>query len=264
MREIKFRGWGIHVKRWIFGDLLTASEDGRAIQYYDEEDGWMCDNVNEKTVGQFTGLYDCNGREIYEDDIVDLDYIIYDPWDDAEKILNPMRCVVVYEDFGFRFKKEEDLSYLLHDVTNIKIVGNIHDNPKLMESPIESEYKSQCRNKTILAPVQIDIPLREYVENIHLAAISWEEHLKICKNYGTSQSPEQIAKRGGFGILEAAKYYHWKEPVVWLSASKDLPEKDEEWYKFRIVFSDDFKTFTLKPIENDTTNCTHQRHHVRP
>lgn len=132
-REIKFRGWGIHVKRWIFGDLLTASEDGRAIQYYDEEDGWMCDNVNEKTVGQFTGFYDTNGQPIFEGDIVDCDYILYDPWDDGKESLDPMRCVVEYDNFGFIFKKEEDMCYFLNDVKNIKVVGNIHDNPELME-----------------------------------------------------------------------------------------------------------------------------------
>ena len=72
-----------------------------------------------------------NGTDIYEGDIVDLDFILYDPWDDCEEILEPMRCVVKYGDFGFFFKKEEDLYYFLNDVKNIKTIGNIHDNPEL-------------------------------------------------------------------------------------------------------------------------------------
>lgn len=131
-RVIKFRGKD-DKGRWWFGDLLTASEDGRAIQYYDEEDGWMCDNVNEKTVGQFTGLNDKDGNPVYEGDIVDCDYILYDPWDDGKESLDPMRCVVEYDNFGFIFKKEEDLYHFLHDVKNIKVVGNIFDNPELLK-----------------------------------------------------------------------------------------------------------------------------------
>ena len=60
-------------------------------------------------------------------------FFLYDPWDDAAEIIEPMRCVVVYEDYAFRFQKGEDLSYLIHDITNLKVVGNIHDNPELME-----------------------------------------------------------------------------------------------------------------------------------
>ena len=154
MRTIKFRGKDIETGKWVYGfyvrledtfrkpiegkeritnRIYTGSADRCVAPTtgYDFSGDWY--EVDQNTVGQFTGLYDCNGREIYEDDIVDLDYIIYDPWDDAEESLEPMRCVVVYEDFGFRFKKEEDLSYFLHDVKNIKVICNIHDNPELMK-----------------------------------------------------------------------------------------------------------------------------------
>jgi uncharacterized phage protein (TIGR01671 family) len=134
MRTIKFRGKSKLDGRWIFGDLFRTDLDGdMAIQYYDEEDGWMNEDVYEKTIGQFTSLFDMNGKEIYEGDIVDCDYILYDPWDDKEEVLEPIRCVVGYEDWGFVLKEEENLYHYFSDVTNIKFIGNIHDNPELLK-----------------------------------------------------------------------------------------------------------------------------------
>ena len=134
-REIKFRGWGIHVKRWIFGDLLTASEDGRAIQYYDEEDGWMCDNVNEKTIGQFTGFYDTNGQPIFEGDILKC----------RIKKFGHIPYVVGYRLGLFETRPNNQnlasspLKYLLNDddegtaLKSWTVIGNIHDNPELLK-----------------------------------------------------------------------------------------------------------------------------------
>lgn len=145
-REIKFRG-KTYRGEWIIGSLKDdrghTSIGRRAFELNipgeiadvprKEESYWTSDYVNSVTVGQFTGLRDKNGTEIYEDDIVDCDYIVYDPWDDGKETLDPMRCVVEYDDFGFVFKKEEDLYYFLHDVKNIKVIGNIHDDPGLLE-----------------------------------------------------------------------------------------------------------------------------------
>lgn len=126
-KTIKFRGKSIREKRWIFGDLFRIDLDGGVgIQSYDEKNGWMYDVVNEKTVGQFTGVTDINGREIYEGDIV--------------------RVRVTNE----RFKKNPRFSngvvtFCNHDGgwTNgcyfrflprrMEVIGNIHDNPELMK-----------------------------------------------------------------------------------------------------------------------------------
>lgn len=135
MREIKFRGRKSNGE-WIYGDLVTVeTTDGiptkKEILPFDKVIFDATEEVEEDTIGQFTGLYDENGEEIYEWDIVERfqpmphyrDGVFYDG--------NAIYGVVRYIDAGFYILCENQ-AYELSRNFDMWVQGNIHDNPELL------------------------------------------------------------------------------------------------------------------------------------
>ena len=113
-REIKFRA-----------KIKDRFPDGGKFWYWDLPDTFDNDYVNFldwDTVGEYTGIKDINGVEIYEGDIVSADGMSND--------------VIIFKDGGFNLEGgeySENLLYQLIYYGNYKVIGNIYDNPELLK-----------------------------------------------------------------------------------------------------------------------------------
>ena len=134
VRKIKFRGKDIDTGEWRYGYLsffYTAGRDKNGFiltdkaQIYSQEAG-RCYDVLAETVGQFTGLYDKNMKEIYEDDII------------MQRGYSGMHaCVVKFDSGAFIIGYHGGSSTLTKPMLIQKngiVIGNIFDNPNLLNN----------------------------------------------------------------------------------------------------------------------------------
>ena len=137
MREIKFRGKDTFDDVWRYGSLTINKDGSMAITDGADHYGYSMIHcgVYPESVGQYTGLKDKNGKEIYEGDIVRHRYAVR--WDTEWTT-----SVVVWDEVHVAFRLNN--LYNNSDQTaafgktkfchpmHIEIIGNIHDNPELL------------------------------------------------------------------------------------------------------------------------------------
>jgi uncharacterized phage protein (TIGR01671 family) len=140
MRTIKFRGKDILTDKWVYGDLLHLGNACAIVTSYEEEElevNPISDRlefrvediagVYPETVGQFTGIYDKEGKMVYEGDIVHLD-----AWEPYAMQVKFIEGAFALADNDGRYLG--DIHYINHaGVNQCTILGNIHDNPELLK-----------------------------------------------------------------------------------------------------------------------------------
>lgn len=128
MREILFRGKHSEKSRWDYGDLYM--DHGRTyIASRDMMHGVRVHGeVIPDTVGQYTGLIDKNGTKIFEGDIVKLRLL-------AAKMEWKGVCEYRSGAFGlaWQYAGERYCTFAGTCNAEYEVLGNIHDNPELME-----------------------------------------------------------------------------------------------------------------------------------
>lgn len=145
MREIKVRGYCVDKmvgSQWVegFGIMFSefseeyAKEKGRKGDYilFTEHGRY---EVEGDSIGQYTGLKDKNGREIYEDSIIS--YCDCNTWRTGGYVADQIRTGVVRFDGGSWIVESGDYSdYLYQIIANdeeTEVIGNIYENKELLE-----------------------------------------------------------------------------------------------------------------------------------
>ena len=131
-REIKFRGKRIDTGEWVYGDLIE--NQGRYYIYNATSDTTrvnednsilvLGEEVDIDTVGQYTGLKDRNGQDVYEGDLLRTSEgnIMIAEWVGSGIVT---RCLTPTYDGMMNTNR--------HAFPVSEKIGNIHDNPELLE-----------------------------------------------------------------------------------------------------------------------------------
>lgn len=148
MREIKFRGKNLNTKEWVYGDLLQWNDGETAIGVHGQfiDDGYHFNEnydktpyVDETTVGQYTGLKDKNGKEIYEGDLIKapsgrIYAVIFSTWKYEEK-REFLKVIDLYEHTGWCISLDgvNPCELLDFEVCQGSVIGSVYDNPELLK-----------------------------------------------------------------------------------------------------------------------------------
>ncbi len=162
MREIIFRGKSTKTNQWIYGgfhiwekrqtclgdDKLKDDEISCVITVNSFADWNMPRTIQAvevipETVGQFTGVTDKNGKRVFEGDIFQYEphfktekawigIVKYRNTYDLRRACNDCGFVIEWQDESIMTPRE-DLLYWCGDEKSASVIGNIYDDPELLE-----------------------------------------------------------------------------------------------------------------------------------
>ena len=137
LRPIRFRGFNKKRGIWLYGNyILNRGAHFIAPQEFADGKTWEDYEVEQESIGQYTGLTDKNGKEIYDGDIVS------HPWKDPifgvfVETGQFVHSTICFNNGAFvvNYRLQGEYIYL-QDFVRLKcleVVGNIHDNPELLK-----------------------------------------------------------------------------------------------------------------------------------
>ena len=129
MREILFRGKRLDNGAWETGSLVIVRMDCHDAQYYiaDKMTGYRTP-VDPSTVGQYTCLKDKNGKRIFEGDIAK---VLQGKDKDIAYVGFENGAFMLYPKTGNIY--ERTLWEYWYNDWDVEVIGNITDNPELLE-----------------------------------------------------------------------------------------------------------------------------------
>lgn len=153
-REILFRGKRMDNGEWVDGYYFEREERSFIMtDTYPIDEEYNCTPIRiiaveviPETVGQYTGLKDKNGKKIFEGDIAKYNTIAanerivygivkYRSTYEQYRSHNPCGYIIDWQKNNSTGRTlREDLPFWCDSMSNMEIVGNIHDNPELLEA----------------------------------------------------------------------------------------------------------------------------------
>lgn len=136
MREILFKAKRLDNGDWVEGDLIHYKSGETAIlktpfsmHGYEATEIANRIRVDPKTVCQYTGLKDKNGKKIWENDVIKIDKPSHIGVYVVKYVEGGFQYANLNENYSFCF---DDTEYYMHPC-DCEVIGNIFDNPELLE-----------------------------------------------------------------------------------------------------------------------------------
>ena len=132
MREILFRGKEFYTGEWVEGYYVKGVTRHGIVKSFACHPRY---GVIPETVGEFTGLTDKNGKKIFEGDICQIKGISY--IDETPFVVewNSEYSCWVWRELSFSSPSDTITPEI---AKTAKVIGNIHDNPELLERSNEN------------------------------------------------------------------------------------------------------------------------------